>query len=82
MENSVANTNGTGEYKSSKKPRPLLNKNWSELCQEVEVPGTPKTPRTSTTPGIYWSEVLKKRYTHFLKVLRLVFFNSKFCLYI
>lgn len=41
-----------------KKPRPVLTRTWSENyeIQDVEVPGTPKTPRTSTTPGIViWS---------------------------
>lgn len=39
----------------SKKPKPLLCRAWSENCQEVDVPGTPKTPRTSTTPGRIFS---------------------------
>lgn len=38
-------------YNNSRKPKPLLNRAWSENCEEVEIPGTPKTPRTSTTPG-------------------------------
>ncbi|KAJ3662694.1 hypothetical protein Zmor_007029 [Zophobas morio] len=35
------------------KPRPLLSRSCSENYEinDVEVPGTPKTPRTSTTPG-------------------------------
>lgn len=37
--------------KDTKKPKPLLCRAWSENCQEVDIPGTPKTPRTSTTPG-------------------------------
>lgn len=45
----MATTNG--EYKA-RKPRPLQTRtSWSENCEEIEVPGTPKTPRTSTTPG-------------------------------
>lgn len=36
-------------YKSAK-PR-LLARTWSESCDDVDVPGSPKTPRTSTTPG-------------------------------
>lgn len=41
----------------AKKPRPVLARTWSESyeLEDVEVPGTPKTPRTSTTPGIYIS---------------------------
>lgn len=44
-------TNGVAK---AKKPRPVLARTWSENyeIQDVEVPGTPKTPRTSTTPGI------------------------------
>lgn len=34
-----------------KKPKPLICRSWSENYDDVEVPGTPKTPRTSTTPG-------------------------------
>lgn len=45
-------TNGIGK---AKKPRPVLARTWSDNydIQDVEVPGTPKTPRTSTTPGIF-----------------------------
>lgn len=33
--------------------RPVLARTWSENYDltDIEVPGTPKTPRTSTTPG-------------------------------
>lgn len=43
-------TNGIAK---AKKPRPVLARTWSESyeIQDIEVPGTPKTPRTSTTPG-------------------------------
>lgn len=39
----------------AKKPRPVLSRTWSESYekQDIEIPGTPKTPRTSTTPGIF-----------------------------
>lgn len=42
-----------GERYKARKPRGLVARAWSENCEEVEVPGSPKTPRTSTTPGIY-----------------------------
>lgn len=37
-----------------KKPAALRNVSWSENVEdsEIEVPGSPRTPRTSTTPGI------------------------------
>lgn len=37
-----------------RKPRPLRTVSWSESVEETEldIPGTPRTPRTSTTPGI------------------------------
>lgn len=37
-----------------KKPGPLRTVSWSENVEEsnLDVPGTPRTPRTSTTPGI------------------------------
>ena len=37
-----------------KKPGPLRNVSWSENVEdsELDIPGTPRTPRTSTTPGI------------------------------
>lgn len=40
--------------KNCKKPGPLRNVTWSENVDEtdLEVPGTPRTPRTSKTPGI------------------------------
>lgn len=36
-----------------KKPGPLRTVSWSENVEEsnLDVPGTPRTPRTSTTPG-------------------------------
>lgn len=36
-----------------KKPGPLRTVSWSENVEETEldIPGTPRTPRTSTTPG-------------------------------
>lgn len=36
-----------------KKPVPLRTVSWSENVEEAEldIPGTPRTPRTSTTPG-------------------------------
>ncbi|CAD6201362.1 GSCOCG00000165001-RA-CDS [Cotesia congregata] len=39
--------------KNCKKPGPLRNVTWSENVDEtdLEVPGTPRTPRTSKTPG-------------------------------
>lgn len=39
---------------SVKKPGPLRNVSWSENVEasELDIPGTPRTPRTSTTPGI------------------------------
>lgn len=52
-----------GENYKAKKPRPLLSRAWSENCEEVEVPGTPKTPRTSTTPGIFKHKHSKKNYS-------------------
>lgn len=49
----MATTNGE-QYKA-RKPRPLQARttSWSENCDDIEVPGTPKTPRTSTTPGSF-----------------------------
>ncbi|KAG8261180.1 hypothetical protein J6590_079320 [Homalodisca vitripennis] len=49
MNNSV---NGSTEM--LKKAMRSRTKSWQEEAQEtdIEVPGTPKTPRTSTTPGI------------------------------
>lgn len=41
-----------GERYKARKPRGLVARAWSESCEEIEVPGSPKTPRTSTTPGI------------------------------
>lgn len=37
-----------------RKPGPLRNVSWSENVEtsELDIPGTPRTPRTSTTPGI------------------------------
>ena len=46
------------ETKSQKpqqqRPGPLRTVSWNETIAEgdFEIPGTPKTPRTSTTPGI------------------------------
>lgn len=41
-----------GEKRNAKKALPLL-RSFSDNYEinDVEVPGTPKTPRTSTTPG-------------------------------
>ncbi|KAI4472115.1 gtp cyclohydrolase i [Holotrichia oblita] len=46
-------TNGDkfGHHAIVKKPKPLICRSWSENYDDVEIPGTPKTPRTSTTPG-------------------------------
>lgn len=37
----------------AKKPGPLRTVSWNETVSEgdFEIPGTPRTPRTSTTPG-------------------------------
>lgn len=42
------------DRKMIKKPGPLRAVSWSESVEEcnLDVPGTPRTPRTSTTPGI------------------------------
>ncbi|XP_028131329.1 GTP cyclohydrolase 1 isoform X1 [Diabrotica virgifera virgifera] len=51
----MATVNGdhTTNNIKAKKPRPLLARTWSENYEikDVEVPGSPQTPRTSTTPG-------------------------------
>lgn len=38
---------------SMKKPTPLRTVSWNENVGEtdLDIPGTPRTPRTSTTPG-------------------------------
>lgn len=45
-----------------KKPAPLRTVSWNEAVEESEldIPGTPRTPRTSTTPGIL---KISKKYT-------------------
>ncbi|XP_023011515.1 GTP cyclohydrolase punch isoform X1 [Leptinotarsa decemlineata] len=51
----MATTNGDhcANNIKTKKSLPVLSRTWSENYDitDVEVPGTPKTPRTSTTPG-------------------------------
>lgn len=48
----------------AKKQRPMLARTWSDTyeIEDIEIPGTPKTPRTSTTPGtkykIYFSFII------------------------
>jgi len=44
-----------GSTEMLKKAMRNRTKSWQEEAQEadIEVPGTPKAPRTSTTPGIY-----------------------------
>lgn len=51
LETSVVATSN-GEQK--RRPRPLIARAWSENFDDVEIPGTPKTPRTSTTPGSFF----------------------------
>lgn len=41
-----------GKYK--KTPEALKSFQLNEAESELEVPGTPMTPRTSTTPGLYF----------------------------
>lgn len=54
-----------------KKPGPLRTVSWSENVEEsnLDVPGTPRTPRTSTTPGI----VSEKNLNHWAFCLRNIF---------
>ena len=42
-----------GDHIKVMKPKPIISRTWSDSYEDVEVPGTPKTPRTSTTPGIF-----------------------------
>lgn len=56
MEMAAASTNGEQCQYERPRPRlaPLQNRtvSWSENTNDdIEIPGTPKTPRTSTTPG-------------------------------
>ncbi|KAJ8922288.1 hypothetical protein NQ315_004227 [Exocentrus adspersus] len=59
LENALAMATTNGDHcagnsvVAKKKTRPVLVKTWSENYEinDVEVPGTPRTPRTSTTPG-------------------------------
>lgn len=46
--------NEDGHKMVMKKPGPLRTVSWTENVEEsnLDVPGTPRTPRTSTTPGI------------------------------
>lgn len=48
--------------KNGKKPGPLRSVTWSENVDEteLEIPGTPRTPRTSTTPGIKVPKIIFK----------------------
>lgn len=45
-----------------KKPLPLRTVSWSDNIEEtdLDVPGTPRTPRTSTTKGIYMIQNILK----------------------
>lgn len=55
-ENGVENTSaGIGSFvsKYKKTPENLKNFHMNDAESELEVPGTPMTPRTSTTPGSY-----------------------------
>lgn len=47
---------GKGSFvnKYSKKPEALKSFHMNEADSELEVPGTPMTPRTSTTPGLLY----------------------------
>lgn len=44
-----------------KKPAPLRTVSWSENVEEtdLDIPGTPRTPRTSTTPGTLSRDISK-----------------------
>lgn len=54
-ENGVENVAGKSFVSKYKKtPEALKNFNLKDAESELEVPGTPMTPRTSTTPGLYF----------------------------
>lgn len=62
----IAQTNGE-QQKAPRRPRPLISRAWSENFDDVEVPGTPKTPRTSTTPGLLLFKNINKNNQKFQK---------------
>lgn len=51
-ENGVDNSGKSFVSKFKKAPEALKNFNLKDAESELEVPGTPMTPRTSTTPGL------------------------------
>lgn len=59
IRNSISEEKENGGEKGSfvskykKAPEALKNFNMNDAESELEVPGTPMTPRTSTTPGLY-----------------------------
>lgn len=54
-ENGVDNVVVKGSFvsKYKKAPEALKNFHMNDAESELEVPGTPMTPRTSTTPGLF-----------------------------
>jgi hypothetical protein len=54
-ENGVDNGNAAKSFvsKYKKTPEALKGFHLTDAESELEVPGTPMTPRTSTTPGLY-----------------------------
>lgn len=52
-ENGDAVQKGSFVSKFKKAPEALKNFHMNDAESELEVPGTPMTPRTSTTPGLY-----------------------------
>lgn len=66
----MAATNGSG----GQKPPPFHSPKsaWDHL-EDVEPPGTPKTPRTSTTPGE------RKNLTYFVVFRLMTNVNLKYC---
>lgn len=52
-ENGDCAVKGSFVSKYKKAPEALKSFNINDVESELEVPGTPMTPRTSTTPGLY-----------------------------
>lgn len=52
--------NGVGSNKICAKPPAILPRRWSETLDDIEIPGTPKTPRSCKTPGESFSSVFGK----------------------
>lgn len=68
-----------GERYKARKPRGLVARAWSESCDEIEVPGSPKTPRTSTTPGTIHEILLEsKKIKNYIFFTQIFFYLGKF----